>query len=97
MAFNNFFIVLGRIGNYLEKTTSNKWTLPLAMNKISLDTSSLPKSLSVHCKYINRVANNVNRQSLSSLSYMQISDYKGGSAEMYWVSLDLQKHHCHLD
>ena len=97
MAFNKFFIALGRLGNYLGKITRNKSTLPPAIYKTSLDTSPLSKSLSLSCKYIKRVANQVNWQPSSRLAYMQVSNREGGGTAMYLVFLALQKHHFHLD
>ena len=52
MASNTIFIELRILDNYLEKTTLSKSTLPRGSYETSLDTSPLPKSLSLHCKQI---------------------------------------------
>ena len=55
MASNTIFIVLGIQDNYLKKTMIIRSTLPTGSYKTSLDTSPPPKSLSLHCKQINKV------------------------------------------
>ena len=55
MASNTIFIVLGIQDNYLKKTMIIRSTLPPGSYKTSLDTSPPPKSLSLHCKQINKV------------------------------------------
>ena len=55
MVFNTIFIALGIPDNYLEKAMLIRSTLPLGPYKTSLDTSPLAKSLSLHCKQINKI------------------------------------------
>ena len=55
MASNTIFIALGIPNNYLEKTTRIRSKLPPRSYKTSLDTSPPSKSLSLHCKQINKV------------------------------------------
>ena len=55
MASNTIFIALGIPDNYLEKTTRIRSKLPPRSYKTSLDTSPSSKSLSLHCKQINKV------------------------------------------
>ena len=57
MASNTIFIALGIPDNYLEKTTLIRLTLPPGSYKTSLDTSLPPKLLSLHCRKINKVKN----------------------------------------
>ena len=57
MASNIFFIALGILDKYLERTTLIKSTLPPGSYKTFLDTSPPAKSLSLHCKQINNVKN----------------------------------------
>ena len=57
MASNNIFIALGIQDKYLEKATLIRSTLPPGSYKTSLDTSPPPISLSLHCKQINKVKN----------------------------------------
>ena len=59
MVSNRFFIALDILINYLQRTTRNKSTLPISSYKISIDTSSFTISISLHCKQINRVKNEV--------------------------------------
>ena len=54
MADNHIFIALGIQDNYFEKTTLIRLTLPPGSYKTSLDTLTLPRSLSLHCKQINK-------------------------------------------
>ena len=55
MASNSLFIVLGKRGRPLEKTTRIKATLLPGAYKTSLDTSFPPKLLSLHCRQISRI------------------------------------------
>ena len=57
MASNIFFTVLSILGKHLEKTTLIKSTLPSGSYKTSIDTLPPPKSLSQHCKQINKFKN----------------------------------------
>ena len=57
MASNTIFIALGILDKHLEKTTQIKSTLHPGTYKTLLDTSPSPKSLSLHCKQINKVKN----------------------------------------
>ena len=57
MADYHIFIALGIQDNYLEKTTLIRSTLPPGSYKTSLDTSSHPRPLSLHCKQINKAKN----------------------------------------
>ena len=50
MTYNTIFIALGILDNYLEKTTLIRSTLPPDSYKTSLDLSTPPKLLSLHCK-----------------------------------------------
>ena len=61
MASNSIFIALGIQDKYLEKAALIKSGLPSGSYKTSLDTSSPPRSLSLHCKQINKVKNELDR------------------------------------
>ena len=67
MADNTIFIALGIPDNYLEKTTLIRSTLAPGSYKTSLDTSPPPKSLSLHCKQIKEVKNELDGQASSLL------------------------------
>lgn len=68
MASNSVFILYFLFTRYyLEKTTRNK-TLPLGSYKTSLNISSPPKSLSLYCKQINKVKNEVDGQASTLLA-----------------------------
>ena len=92
-----FFIALGILDKYLEKTTINKSTLPPGSYKTSLDTSPAPKSLSLYYKQTNKVENELDGQPSSLLACNQVSDYKAAFTAMHLVFLELETHHCHLD
>ena len=55
MSSNTIFTALGIHNNYLEKTALVRSILPSGSYKTSLDISRPPKSLSLHCKQINKV------------------------------------------
>ena len=74
MASNTIFIALGISGNYLEKTTLIKSTLPPGSYKTSFDTSPPPKLLPLYCKQISKVKNELDGQPSSLLAYMQVSN-----------------------
>ena len=97
MASNIFFIALGIADKHLEKTTLIKSTLPPGSYKTSLDTSPPPKSLSLHCKQINKVKNELDGQPSSLLAFMHVSDYKTTFSPMHLVFLELNTHQQHLD
>ena len=91
IASNTIFIALGIRDNYLEKT------LPPGSYKISLDTSPPPKSLSLHCKQINKVKNELDGQPSSLLVCMHVSNYKATFSPMHLVFLELDTHRPYLD
>ena len=75
----------------------HKSTPPLVTYKTSLDTTPPPKSLSLRCKQINRVKNEVAGQSSSLFACMQVSDYKIAFTPMNLVFLELETHHFFLN
>ena len=97
MASNIFFIALGIPDKHLEKTTLIKSTLPPGSYKTSLDTSPPPKSLSLHCKQINKVKNELDGQPSSLLASMYVSNYKATFSPIHLVFLELYTHRNHLD
>ena len=97
IASNNIFIALGIQGNYLEKTTLIRSKLFPGSYKTSLDTSSPSKILSLHCKQINKVKNELDGQPLSLLARMHVSNYKATSSPIHLVFLELDIHQPHLD
>ena len=97
MAGNTIFIALGIPDNYLEKTTLIRSTLAPGSYKTFLDTSRLPKSLSLHCKQVNKVKNELDGQPLSLLDRMHVSNHKVTFSSMHLVFLELDTHRHHLD
>ena len=97
MASNTIFIALGIQDNYLEKTALIRSTLAPGSYKTSLDTSSPPKSLSLHCKQINKVKNELDGQPSSLLASMHVSNYKATFSPVDLVFLELDTHRPHLD
>ena len=97
MASNTIFIAFGIPNNYLEKTTLIKSTLTLGSYKTSLDTSPPPKSLSLHCKQINKVKNDLGGQPSSLLAFVHVSNYKATFSPMHLVLLELDTHRPHLN
>ena len=97
MASNIFFIALGILNKHLEKITLIKSTLPPGSYKTLTDTSPPSKSLSLHCKQINKVKNKLDGQPSSLLACMHVSDYKATFYPMHLVFLELDTHRPHLD
>ena len=97
MASNILFIALGISDKHLEKTALIKSTLPPGSYKTSLDTSPPPKSLSLHCKQINKVKNELDGQPSSLLASIHVSDYKPTFSPMNLVFLEVDLHRHHLD
>ena len=96
VAYNIFFIALGILDKHLEKTTLIKSTLPPGSYKTSLDTSP-PKLLSLHCKQINKVQNELDGQPSRLLASTHVSNYKATFSPMHLVFLELDTHRLHLD
>ena len=97
MASNIFIIALGIADKHLEKTTLIKPISPPGSYKTSLDTSPPPKLLSLHCKQINKVKNELDGQPSSLLASMHVSNYKATFSPMHLVFLELDTHRPHLD
>ena len=97
MASNAIFIALGIQDNYLEKTMLIRSTLPLGSYKTFLDTSPPPRSLSLHCKQINKVKNELDDQPSSLLARMHVSNYKATFSPIHLVFLKLGIHQPPLD
>ena len=97
MADNTIFYALGIQGNYLEKTTIIRSTLPLGSYKTSLDTSPSPKILSLRCKQINKIKNELDGQPSSLLIYMHVSNYNATFSPIHLVFFELKKPQPHLD
>ena len=77
MASNTIFIALGIPDNYLEKTPLIRSTLTPGSYKTPLDIPSPPlKSLSLQCKQISKVKNELDGQPSRLLACMHVSNYK---------------------
>ena len=97
MTDNTIFIALGISDKHLEKTTLVRSTLFPGSYKTSLDASPRPKSLSLHCKQINKVKNELDGQPSSLLARMNVSNHKASFSPMHLVFLELAAHRNHLD
>ena len=97
MASNTIFIALGIRDNDLEKTTLIRSTLPPGSYKTSLDTQPPPKSLSLHCKQINKHKNKLDGQPSSLLACMHVSNYEATFSPMHLVFLELDTCRPHVD
>ena len=76
MASNTTFIALGIQDKYLEKTTLIRSILPPGSYKTSFGKPSPPRSLSLHCKQINKIKNELDCQPSLLLTSMHASNYK---------------------
>ena len=95
LADNTIFIALGIPDNYLEKTALIRSTLPPGSYKISLDL--LPRLLSLHCKQINKIKNELDGQPSSLLAPLNVSNYKATYSPVHLVFLELDTDWPHLD
>ena len=71
--------------------------LPPGLYKTSLDTSPPPISLSLHCKQISKVKNELDGQPSSLLACMHVSNYKANFSPIHLVFLELDIDQPHLD
>ena len=98
MADNTIFYALGIQGNYLEKTTLVRSTLPPSSYETFLDTSPPPKILPLHYKQINKVKNELDGQPSSLLTSMHVSNYNATFSPVHLVFLELKDiHQPHLN
>ena len=97
IADNTIFIAPGIQDKYLEKTTLIRSTLPPGSYKTSLDTSPPPISLSLHCKQINKVKNELDGQPSILLVSVHVSNYKATFSPIHLVFLELDIDQPHLD
>ena len=97
MADKTIFIAPGIQDKYLEKTTLIRSTLPPGSYKTSLDTSPPPISLSLHCKQINKVKNELDGQPSILLVSMHVSNYKATFSPIHLVFLELDIDQPYLD
>ena len=98
MADNTIFYALCIQNNYLQKTTLFRSTLPTGSYETSLDTSPPPKIISLHCKQINKVKNELDGQPSRLLISMHVSNYNATFSPVHLVFLELEDiHQPHLD
>ena len=97
MADNTIFTVFGIPDNYLIKNMLIRSPLPPSSYKTSLNTLSPPKSLTLHCKLINRIKNELDGQPSSILASVHVSNYKATFSPMHLLFLELGTHRPHLD
>ena len=97
MASNILFIALGILDKHLEMTTQIKSTLPPGLYKTSLDTLCPLILLSLHCKQINKIKNELGGQTSSLIARMHVSNYKATFFPMNLVLLELETHLPHLN
>ena len=95
MVDNTVFIALGMPDKYLKKTTLIRLNLPPGSYKTSLDP--LPRSLSLHCKQINKIKNELDGQPLSLLASVHVSNHKATFSPIHLVFLELGTDQPHLD
>ena len=92
-ADNTIFIALGIQDKYLEKATVARSTLPHGCYKTSLDTSPPPKILSLHCRQINKVKNELDGQPSRLLTSMHVLNYNSSFYQAHLVFLELEDIH----
>ena len=98
MADNTIFYALGIQDNYLQRATLIRSILPPISYKTSLDTSLPPQILSLHCRQINKVKNELDSQPSSLLISMHVFNYNASSSPALLVFLELEDiHRPHLD
>ena len=97
MTDNTIFIALRIQNNDLEKATLIGSTLLPGAYKTSLDTSPPPISLSLHCKQIKKVKNELDGQPSRFLACMHVSNHKATFSAIHLVFLKLDIDQPHLD
>ena len=97
IASNNILFALGIEDKYLEKTMLIRSRLFPGSYKTPLDTSPPPRSLSLHCKQINKVKSELDGQPSSLLASMYVSNYKATFSPIHLVFLELEIDQPHLD
>ena len=70
-------------------------TLPPGSYKTSLDL--LPRSLSLHCKQINKIKNELDSQLSRLLASIHVSNYKATFSTIHLAFLELDTDRAHLD
>ena len=95
MADSTIFIMFGISDKYLEKTALIRPTLPPGSYKTSFDPPL--RSLSLHCKQISKVKNELDSQPSSLLASMHVFNYKATFSPIHLVFLELDTHRPHLD
>ena len=97
MADKTIFYALGIQDSYLQKTTTARSTLRPGSYKTSLDISPPPKILSLHCRQINKVKNELHGHPSSLLTSMHVFNYNANFSPVHLVFLELEDMHQHLD
>ena len=97
IADNTICITLDIQDKYLGKTTLIRSTLPPGSYKTSLDTSPLLISLSLHCKQINKVKNELDGKPSRLLAHIHVSNYKATFSPIHLDFSELEIHQPHLD
>ena len=82
----------------LKRLRSSDQPGPHGSYKTSLDTSPPSKILSLHCKQINKVKNQLDGEPSSLLASMHVSNYNATFSPVHLVFLQLEDiHQPHLD
>ena len=97
MADNTIFYALGIQDNYLQKTTGARSTLYPGSYKTSLDISPPPKILSLHCRQLNKVKNELDGHPSNLLTSIHVFNYNAIFFPAHLVFLELEDIHQHLD
>ena len=97
MADNTIFYALGIQDNYLQITTAARSTLYPGSYKTSLDISPPPKILSLHCRQLNKVKNELDGHPSNLLTSIHVFNYNAIFFPAHLVFLELEDIHQHLD
>ena len=92
IVYNSFFIALGILGKFLREINIEKSLVLSGTNETSFDTLLRQKSLSLYCKQINRVKNEVDVQPICLLAHMRFSAGKATISPRHLLSLQLDTH-----
>ena len=88
MADNTIFHAFGTQDKNLEKTILIRLILPNGSYKTSFDTSPPPETLSLHCRQINKVKNELDGQPSSLLAAMHVLNYSASFSPTHSVLLE---------
>ena len=97
MASNTIFAAFVYPTTILKRLHQSGQPCPPGSHKTFLDTSTPPKLLSLHCKEINKVKNDLDGQPSTLLACIHASSYRENFSPMHLVFLELDTDRTQVD